>query len=198
MARGRRVNSSGEKSKKLLLEKAIELFSTYGYHQTKISDIVKAANLTQPTFYLYFQSKETLFNDLNEQFQNELVELFYNSTNEATNENYATEIIKNNLKNMFDYFMKNPNLTKIGFFDAEHSTAVKQMLVSKLENVINHSLNEYPVVKRVNATVLAESLVGSMERLTLTNLLTNKSNPEQLAQDISMIYFANEKSLVHQ
>ena len=99
---------------------------------------------------------------------------------------------------MFDYFMKNPNLTKIGFFDAEHSMAVKQMLVSKLENVINHSLNEYPVVKRVNATVLAESLVGSMERLTLTNLLTNKSNPEQLAQDISMIYFANEKSLVHQ
>ena len=198
MARGRRVNSSGEKSKKLLLEKAIELFSTYGYHQTKISDIVKAADLTQPTFYLYFQSKETLFNDLNEKFQNELVELFSNSSNEVTNENYATEIIQKNLKKMFDYFMENPNLTKIGFYDAEQSTVVKQMLVSKLENVINNHLNEYPVVKRVNATILAESLVGSMERLTLTNLLTNKSNPEQLAQDISMIYFANEKSLVHQ
>ena len=198
MARGRRVNSSGEKSKKLLLEKAIELFSTYGYHQTKISDIVKAANLTQPTFYLYFQSKETLFNDLNEKFQNELVELFSSSSNEVTNENYATEVIQKNLKKMFDYFMENPNLTKIGFYDAEQSTVVKQMLVSKLENVINNHLNEYPVVKRVNATILAESLVGSMERLTLTNLLTNKSNPEQLAQDISMIYFANEKSLVHQ
>lgn len=198
MARGRRVNSSGEKSKKLLLEKAIELFSTYGYHQTKISDIVKAANLTQPTFYLYFQSKETLFNDLNEKFQNELADLFSNSANEVANENYATEIIQKNLKKMFDYFMENPNLTKIGFYDAEQSTAVKQMLVSKLENVINNNLNEYPVVKRVNPTVLAESLVGSMERLTLTNLLTNKSNPEQLAQDISMIYFVNEKSLVHQ
>lgn len=198
MARGRRVNSSGEKSKKLLLEKAIELFSTYGYHQTKISDIVKAANLTQPTFYLYFQSKETLFNDLNEKFQNELVELFSNASNDVTNENYATEIIRKNLKKIFDYFMKNPNLTKIGFYDAEQSTAVKEMLVSKLENVINNNLNEYPVAKHVNATVLAESLIGSMERLTLTNLLTNKTNPEQLAQDISMIYFANEKSLVHQ
>ncbi|MEK4128714.1 TetR/AcrR family transcriptional regulator [Solibacillus sp. FSL W8-0474] len=198
MARGRRVNSSGEKSKKLLLEKAIELFSTYGYHQTKISDIVRAANLTQPTFYLYFQSKETLFNDLNEQFQNELIDLFSNSSSEVTNENYATEIIQKNLKKIFDYFMKNPNLTKIGFYDAEQSTAVKQMLVSKLENVINNNLNEYPVAKHVNATVLAESLIGSMERLTLTNLLTNKTNPEQLAQDISMIYFANERSLVHQ
>ena len=72
MARGRRVNSSGERSKQLLLKKAIELFSTHGYHQTKISDIVKAANVTQPTFYLYFQSKESLFNDLNEQFRNDL------------------------------------------------------------------------------------------------------------------------------
>jgi len=54
LPRGRKANSSGEKSKKLLLEKAIELFSQRGYHETKISDIVKAANLTQPTFYLYF------------------------------------------------------------------------------------------------------------------------------------------------
>ena len=50
MARGRKFNSNGEQSKQLLLEKAIELFSDKGYHHTKISDIVKAANVTQPTF----------------------------------------------------------------------------------------------------------------------------------------------------
>ena len=50
MARGRKVNSNGERSKQLLLEKALALFSEKGYHDTKISDIVKAANVTQPTF----------------------------------------------------------------------------------------------------------------------------------------------------
>ncbi|MGN7479373.1 TetR/AcrR family transcriptional regulator [Solibacillus silvestris] len=198
MARGRRVNSSGEKSKKLLLEKAIELFSTHGYHQTKISDIVKAASLTQPTFYLYFQSKETLFNDLNEKFQNDLIEIFANASDEINNDKQANELVQENLKQIFDYFVENPNLTKIGFYEAEQSTAVKQMFVSKLVNVINNNFKDYPIVKQVDATVLAESLVGSMERLTLTNLLTNKSNPEKLAQEISMIYFANEQSLVHQ
>ena len=198
MARGRRVNSSGEKSKKLLLEKAIELFSTHGYHQTKISDIVKAASLTQPTFYLYFQSKETLFNDLNEKFQNDLIEIFTNTEETVSATKNANELIEQNLKCIFDYFIENPNLTKIGFYEAEQSSVLKQLLVSKIENVINENLKEYPVVKRVNSNVLAESLVGSMERLTLTNLLTNKSNPEKLAQEISMIYFSSEQSLVHQ
>ena len=198
MARGRRVNSSGEKSKKLLLEKAIELFSTHGYHQTKISDIVKAASLTQPTFYLYFQSKETLFNDLNEKFQSDLIEIFTNKEETVSATKNANELIEQNLKCIFDYFIENPNLTKIGFYEAEQSSVLKQLLVSKIENVINENLKEYPVVKRVNSNVLAESLVGSMERLTLTNLLTNKSNPEKLAQEISMIYFSTEQPLVYQ
>ena len=198
MARGRRVNSSGEKSKKLLLEKAIELFSTHGYHQTKISDIVKAASLTQPTFYLYFQSKETLFNDLNEKFQNDLIEIFTNTEETVSATKNANELIEQNLKCIFDYFIENPNLTKIGFYEAEQSSVLKQLLVSKIENVINENVKDYPVAKRVNSNVLAESLVGSMERLTLTNLLTNKSNPEKLAQEISMIYFSSEQSLVHQ
>lgn len=198
MARGRRVNSSGEKSKKLLLEKAVELFSMHGYHQTKISDIVKAASLTQPTFYLYFQSKETLFNDLNEKFQNDLIEIFENSSYENNHTQQANEIIQQNLKKIFDYFIENPNLTKIGFYETEQSAVVKDMLVDKLVQVINSNSSDYPVVKNVNPAVLAESLVGSVERLTLTNLLTNKSNPEKLAQEISMIYFAQESSLVRQ
>lgn len=198
MARGRRVNSSGEKSKKLLLEKAIELFSTHGYHQTKISDIVKAASLTQPTFYLYFQSKETLFNDLNEKFHNDLIEIFKKTTDSVSSEMKASEYIQENLMQIFNYFMENPELTKIGFYEADQSTILKQMLVSKFVNVIDTDFNNHSAVKRVDKHVLAESLVGSMERLTLTNLLTNKSSAKKLAEEISMIYFADEQNLVHQ
>ncbi|MER2122289.1 MAG: TetR/AcrR family transcriptional regulator [Solibacillus sp.] len=197
MARGRRVNSCGEKSKKLLLEKAIELFSTFGYHQTKISDIVKSADLTQPTFYLYFQSKETLFNDLNEKFHNELTEIFSSSANDINDGKFGIDLIQGSLTHIFNYFIENPNLTKIGFYEAEQSSTVKEMLVSKLIHILNTQLNDSNVVKLVDANILAESLVGSVERLTLTNLLTNKTNPEQLAKEICMIYFATELSLVH-
>jgi len=190
MARGRRVNSSGEKSKALLLEKAIEQFSTYGYHQTKISDIVKAANLTQPTFYLYFQSKESLFNDLNCEFKNQLFEILkqVKDTCKETNNN-AIYIA---LKNIFEYFSKNPNLTKIGFYESSQAVEVKAELSKEIMDIINISEDRFYATNCVDNKILAESLLGSIERLTLTKLLTKESTPEKLANDIVNIYFAQQ------
>lgn len=196
MARGRKVNSNGERSKQLLLEKAIELFSTNGYHQTKISDIVKAANLTQPTFYLYFQSKETLYNDLNEKFQTDLNQIFSNTPMQTVTDCPSNQVIQEHLKQIFDYFVDNPNLTKIGFYEAEQSLTLKEQIVTNLVKVIDTDFQDHDMTQRVDKHVIAESLVGSMERLTLTNLLTNKSNPQQLAKEISHIYFSDTRQLV--
>ncbi|MEK4228404.1 TetR/AcrR family transcriptional regulator [Solibacillus sp. FSL H8-0538] len=191
MARGRRVNSSGEKSKQLLLEKAIEQFSTYGYHQTKISDIVKAANLTQPTFYLYFKSKESLFKDLNEQFQNDLGEVFSDGyTAKKNDSNGMKNHIQENLTRIFSYFVENPKLTKIGFYESEQAADVKEMLVTRLLNEIENEQHQINTLTHVDTRILADSLLGSMERLTWTTLLTEKSNPEKLSEDIVNIYFA--------
>ncbi|TXK71779.1 TetR/AcrR family transcriptional regulator [Paenibacillus sp. N3.4] len=39
---------------------ALELFAKKGYHNTKISDVVKSAGVSQGTFYWYFESKEQM------------------------------------------------------------------------------------------------------------------------------------------
>ena len=44
-----------------ILESAIRTFSAKGYHQTSIADIVDAAGVARGTFYLYFESKSTVF-----------------------------------------------------------------------------------------------------------------------------------------
>lgn len=197
MARGRRVNSSGEKSKQLLLEKAIELFSIHGYHQTKISDIVKAANLTQPTFYLYFQSKESLFQDLNTDFRNRLYEIFNNGLMQTVQDvNCVRTQLKENLKKIFCYFVENPNLTKIGFYESQEAAHVKGELVKRLVATIENERGQFAALNHVDIHILAESFVGSIERLTLTNLLTNECEPEKLAEDIVNIYFAEKRELV--
>lgn len=51
-----------------LLSAAIELMSKKGYHRTTVADIVHAAGVAQGTFYLYFDSKKTLFLSLMERF----------------------------------------------------------------------------------------------------------------------------------
>lgn len=198
MARGRRVNSNGERSKKLLLEKAIELFSIHGYHQTKISDIVKAANLTQPTFYLYFQSKESLFKDLNTNFKNQLYEIFNSGLTQTVHDVKCIRTkLAENLKQIFRYFAENPNLTRIGFYESEEATQVKAELVKRLVATIENERGQFAALNNVDIQILAESFVGSVERLTLTNLLTNESEPEKLAEDIVDIYFAHKLELAN-
>lgn len=194
MARGRRVNSSGEKSKKLLLEKALELFSTYGYHETKISDIVKAAEVTQPTFYLYFQSKESLYQDLNREFQEQFFSIMDHCL-EVTQHYSDKEIIHNLLKTIFEYFVENPYITKIGFFNSEESLLVKESFAQKLCNFFD----DKQIRSRfdgVEPHIFANSFIGSIERLTLMVLFTGERSPEQLASDIMNMYFVHERELV--
>jgi TetR/AcrR family fatty acid metabolism transcriptional regulator len=61
----------GEKRARIL-EAAVQAFSREGYHQTRMSDIAKAANVADGTVYLYFASKaellSTIFEDRMERF----------------------------------------------------------------------------------------------------------------------------------
>jgi AcrR family transcriptional regulator len=47
----------------MLLE-AKKLFSQKGYHDTSIDDLIEAAGIARGTFYLYFESKRAIFDEL--------------------------------------------------------------------------------------------------------------------------------------
>ena len=53
-----RISKDPRVRKKELVDAAEYLFETLGYDQTAISDIVKAVNVSQGTFYYYFECKE--------------------------------------------------------------------------------------------------------------------------------------------
>ncbi|MCL2244705.1 MAG: TetR/AcrR family transcriptional regulator [Treponema sp.] len=51
-----------EKSvKQTIITKALELFSAKGYEGVSVSELAQAAEITKPTIYYYFKSKEGLF-----------------------------------------------------------------------------------------------------------------------------------------
>ena len=62
--RSRRAAEAREQRRKQILETALEVFSEKGYHGTSISDLVKAAGVARGTFYLYFDSKHKVFDEL--------------------------------------------------------------------------------------------------------------------------------------
>ena len=53
--------TKGERTRRRLLALAIEHFGASGYRSTSVSEIARAAGVTQATAYAYFDNKESLF-----------------------------------------------------------------------------------------------------------------------------------------
>jgi TetR/AcrR family transcriptional regulator len=53
--------TKGERTRQRLIELAIDHFGRQGYRATSVSEIARAAGLTQATAYAYFDNKESLF-----------------------------------------------------------------------------------------------------------------------------------------
>jgi AcrR family transcriptional regulator len=61
-ARDRRAQ--GTETRQRLVEAGLEVFADRGYHAARVDDVVRAAETSHGTFYLYFANKEELLRDL--------------------------------------------------------------------------------------------------------------------------------------
>jgi AcrR family transcriptional regulator len=61
---GRSLSKKGERTRRRLLDAAEEIFAELGYHDASIVKITESAQVAQGTFYIYFQSKQEIFDEL--------------------------------------------------------------------------------------------------------------------------------------
>jgi AcrR family transcriptional regulator len=61
---GRALSARGTRTRQRLLEAAEAVFSEHGYHDASVVKITEAAGVGQGTFYLYFASKQEIFDEL--------------------------------------------------------------------------------------------------------------------------------------
>lgn len=66
--RVRRAAEKRERRREEVLQAARRVFATHGYHATSISHLIDEAGIARGTFYLYFDSKKAIFDELLEQF----------------------------------------------------------------------------------------------------------------------------------
>src|SRR5271157_1100117 len=58
-----------------IFETAIKLFRKNGYHKIRVDDIVRALDISQPTFFRYFASKDTVLREVGKRGFVRIVEL---------------------------------------------------------------------------------------------------------------------------
>ncbi|MFK9094729.1 TetR/AcrR family transcriptional regulator [Bacillus salipaludis] len=183
--RGRRKGASGEQSRALLLSIAAKEFAQKGFYETKVSTIVKQANLSQPTFYLYFDSKEALFGVLVDMFREELFNLAKNSRLEpGIDSSSLANRISNSLEAIFCFFVEEPDLARIGFYIADEAEDIKNYLAAQIKDNLIFEQRQGYFRSNLDMSTVAESLVGIIERLTITKLLPGHKTPELVASEI--------------
>jgi AcrR family transcriptional regulator len=69
---GRELRTRGLRTQARLCEAATKVFAEKGFHATRVDDIVRGATTSHGTFYLYFASKEAMFEHLVSQVSAEL------------------------------------------------------------------------------------------------------------------------------
>ena len=63
------------RTRQAIADAAARLFAARGYEQVAVSDVARAAEVSEQTVYNYFQTKEQLVTDRDQQVQEELVRL---------------------------------------------------------------------------------------------------------------------------
>ncbi len=71
----RALRARGQRTLARLLDAGASVFAERGYHAARVDDIVKAAETSHGTFYLYFASKEDLFRTLAQDLAASMVDL---------------------------------------------------------------------------------------------------------------------------
>jgi AcrR family transcriptional regulator len=86
----RALTARGERTRRRLLEAAERVFADMGYHDASIVKITEAAGVGQGTFYLYFESKKVVFDevvlDLNSRVRHAMTEAAAGGSTRAESE----------------------------------------------------------------------------------------------------------------
>ncbi|MBT9251593.1 TetR/AcrR family transcriptional regulator [Bacillus halotolerans] len=180
-----RKGRKGEESRKRLLKAAAHEFSIRGFHETKVSAIVKRAGLTQPSFYLYFQSKEAIFEELINSFHSRLRKLTESLLLETgLHANDVTNKVLSAVEAVFQFLAEDKDLTRIGFFLNPEAKQLKQDVAMVLKDNLEAEQRLGYFRSELEMATVAECLIGMIEHLTDSYLLTGIKDPASLAAQV--------------
>jgi AcrR family transcriptional regulator len=171
-----------------ILRAAERLFSTRGYHQTSISDVIEAASISRGTFYLYFDSKEALFLDLLDRFVKHITSVVQVVDPNSSN---PTQQIYENIRRVVDVVFDNRERAVVAFRETLGLDAGVDQKLNALYGFL-HEMVEGALVKgvriglirAVNERVVSTAVIGAIKEVFYQYLVIDSSqspNREEVA-----------------
>jgi TetR/AcrR family fatty acid metabolism transcriptional regulator len=171
-----------------LVDAAIEEFWLNGFHETKVSDIVARAGISQPAFYMYFRSKDAIYAFLVKRVHDELLSIVNATVIPPDLSRQAMmDGVRATIEAFLQYFVDNPHLSSIGYFQ-DTSGTIRDAVVSLVSRKVAFEQGTGYWRKDVDPLFFAECYGGTIERVIRGYLLTGKSSAADLAIRVSELF----------
>lgn len=154
-----------------VLRHAKRIFARKGYHRTNVADIISRAGIARGTFYLYFQNKKDLFEELLDQVVSEITERIHR-LKVGAGEPEPVEQLRNNLQRVVDYVLAERELVDILLnhsvgFDRELDERITAFY-DRIAAAIKRSLDlgiEMNLVRPCDTRIVAYSILGGIKEV---------------------------------
>lgn len=173
---GRSVRALKKKElrKQAILQAAQKIICTKGYQFTTISDIIEEAGISRGTFYLYFQSLESVFHEI----VDTLIEKIMRCIQPVHLEDgQPVQDLQSNLERVVGVLFENRELTAILLKEAiavdkkvdEKLNTLYSFLYRMVKSVIRNG-SKWGFLREVDENIIAMAFIGSVKE-TLYQLL---------------------------
>ncbi|MEV5570560.1 TetR/AcrR family transcriptional regulator [Spirillospora sp. NPDC052269] len=182
--KGTPLSRRGERTRRRLLDAAERVFSELGYYEASIVKITEAAEVSQGTFYLYFEGKQQIFDelvdDLNRRVRHAMREASGQGATHAERERLGFAAF-------FTFTAEHPALYRI-IRSAEfvspramhrHYARIAEGYVETLRAAMADG-----VVAQADPEVLAWALMGVGELIGMRWILWEESGPRQIPDEV--------------
>jgi AcrR family transcriptional regulator len=154
-----------------LLNHARDVFARRGYHEAKIEDIVTAAGIARGTFYLYFEDKRTVFEEIVDRAFTQIGMAIVRVDPKDTGRTVADQVHEN-IRRIVGTLLEDRPTTKILLADAVGLDPAfdrkLQSFYEVVENLLVESLREgqaLGVVAPGDARMFAYLILGAMKEI---------------------------------
>ncbi|MEO8799250.1 MAG: TetR/AcrR family transcriptional regulator [Polyangiaceae bacterium] len=172
-----------------MLTHARDVFARRGYHDANVDEIVKAAGVARGTFYLYFEDKRAVLEEIIDRF---IAKLAMNvlRVDPADPRRNVNEQVKENVRRIVHLLLEDRPTTKILLSDALGvDVAFDRKLYSfydEVSKLLEESLREgqgLGVVEKGDVTMYACMTLGALKELVYQVVIRDWDTPEETLVD---------------
>lgn len=161
------MNKRAATRRRTIIEAAIQVFSSKGYHNTRMEEIATVAGIGKGTIYEYFDSKLQLFQEMLESS----LQSYYESVDAGNKKDMS---FQERIYLLFEahliFCREQKELTRIIFWDAEifdeelkdWTFQMRKEKEEKLIAIVQEGINRGEIRNDVGARLVSQVIIGSL------------------------------------